>query len=50
MEHRDQLLKTYENRLKKEKEEIERLKRDVGGHKQKFLKNTPTHRSQHEVR
>jgi len=50
MEHRDQLLKTYENRLKKGKEEIERLKRDVEGHKQKFLKNTPTpHRSQYEV-
>jgi hypothetical protein len=50
-ENRDQLLKTYENELKKEKEKTERLKREIEGSKQKFLKNTPTpHRSQCEVR
>jgi hypothetical protein len=49
-EHRDRLLKTYENRLKKGKEEIERLKRDIEGYKQMFLKNIPTpQRSQCEM-
>ena len=50
-ENRDQLLNTYENRLKMGKEEIERLKLEIEGYKQKFLKNVPTpHRSQCEVR
>jgi len=50
-EHRDQLLKSYENRLKRGKEEIGRMNRDIEGYKQMFLKNTPTpHRSQCELR
>jgi len=36
--------------LKEGKEERERLKRDIEGCKQMFLKNSPTRRSQREVR
>jgi len=37
--------------MKMRKEEIERLKVEIEGYKQKFLKNIPTpHRSQCEVR
>jgi hypothetical protein len=49
-ENRDHLLKTYENTLKKEKEETERYKHDVQCYQQMFLKNTPTpNKSQYEV-
>jgi hypothetical protein len=41
MENRDQLLRTYENMLKKEKE-TERCKRDIQGYQQMFVRNTPT--------
>ena len=50
-ENRDQLLKTYENMLKKKKEGAGRLKCDMQGYQLKLLKNTPTpHRSECEVR
>jgi hypothetical protein len=49
-ENRDQLLKTYENLLKKEKEDTDRYKHDVQCYQQMFLKNTPTpNKSQYEV-
>jgi hypothetical protein len=41
-ENRDNLLKTYENMLKKEKEDSDRCKREVQCYQQMFLKNTPT--------
>jgi hypothetical protein len=50
-ENRDQVLKRYENMLKKQKEETERCKRDIQGYQQKLLKDTPTpNKSQCEVR
>jgi hypothetical protein len=49
-ENRDNLLKTYENMLKKEKEDTERCKREVQRYQQMFLKNTPTpNKSEYEV-
>lgn len=49
-ENRDNLLKAYENMLKKEKEDTERYKREVQRYQQMFLKNTPTpNKSEYEV-
>jgi hypothetical protein len=49
IENRDQLLRNYETMLKKEKEEKEKLKRDMESYQQQFLKITSSpHRSQRE--
>jgi hypothetical protein len=49
-ENRDNLLKSYENMFKKEKEDTERYKREVQCYQQMFLKNTPTpHKREYEV-